>query len=93
MTVIKVPDMHCEKCVERIQNLLQEEGLSFQVSLEQKTVTIDGCETCVKTALEALDDLGFTPEIRLGGRWREMTGARRSIRRHERRERRSGQRW
>ena len=63
MTVFKVPDMHCEKCVERIQNLLQEEGLNFQVSLEQKTVTIDGCETCVKTALEALDDLGFTPEI------------------------------
>ena len=59
MTVIKVEDMHCEKCVERITKLLNEEGLTFEVKLEDKTVTIDGCEHCVKTALEALDDLGF----------------------------------
>lgn len=59
MTVIKVADMHCEKCVSRITNLLNEEGLDFEVNLEDKTVTIDGCQHCVKTALEALDDLGF----------------------------------
>lgn len=59
MTVINVEDMHCEKCVERITNLLTEEGLDFEVSLEDKTVTIDGCEHCVRLALEALDDLGF----------------------------------
>ena len=59
MTVIKVGDMHCEKCVARITNLLTEEGLDFTVSLADKTVTINGCEHCVKTALEALDDLGF----------------------------------
>lgn len=59
MTVIKVADMHCEKCVARITKLLTEEGLDFTVSLEDKTVTIHGCEHCVKTALEALDDLGF----------------------------------
>ncbi len=59
MKVIKVADMHCEKCVERITKLLTEEGLKFEVSLADKTVTIDGCEHCLKTALEALDDLGF----------------------------------
>ncbi len=59
MKVIKVEDMHCEKCVERITKLLTEEGLNFSVSLADKTVTIDGCDHCVKTALEALDDLGF----------------------------------
>ena len=59
MTVIKVEDMHCGKCVARITNLLTEEGLDFTVSLADKTVTINGCEHCVKTALEALDDLGF----------------------------------
>ena len=63
MTVIKVPDMHCEKCVERITKLLTEEGLDFQVSLENKTVSVDGCEHCVKTAVEALDDLGFETQI------------------------------
>lgn len=59
MTVIKLADMHCEKCVSRITNLLKEEGLDFAVSLADKTVTIHGCQHCVKTALEALDDLGF----------------------------------
>ena len=59
MKVIKVADMHCEKCVERITKLLTEEGLMFEVSLADKTVTIDGCDHCLKTALEALDDLGF----------------------------------
>lgn len=59
MKVIKVEDMHCEKCVERITKILTEEGLNFSVSLADKTVTIDGCDHCLKTALEALDDLGF----------------------------------
>ena len=59
MRVIKVEDMHCEKCVERITKILTEEGLTFSVSLENKTVTIDGCDHCLKTAIEALDDLGF----------------------------------
>ena len=45
--------------VYRNLNLLTEEGLDFSVSLSDKTVTINGCEHCVKTALNALDDLGF----------------------------------
>ena len=63
MKVIRVADMHCEKCVERITKLLSEEGLDFSVCLEDKTVTIHGCEHCVKTALEALEDLGFEGEL------------------------------
>ena len=49
--------------MERITRLLTEEGLDFKVSLEDKTVTVDGCEHCVKTAMEALDDLGFSAEV------------------------------
>ncbi|MEE1314254.1 MAG: heavy metal-associated domain-containing protein [Faecalimonas sp.] len=59
MTKIKVEDMHCEKCVERITKAMNTAELDFAVSLEEKTVTIDGCEHCVKSALEILDDLGF----------------------------------
>ena len=59
MKVIKVADMHCEKCGERITKILTEEGLKFSISLAEKTVTIDGCDHCLKTALDALDDLGF----------------------------------
>ena len=59
MAVIKVADMHCEKCVARITKLLTEEGLDFSVNLTDKTVTVNGCQHCVKTALDALDDWGF----------------------------------
>lgn len=60
---ISVPDMHCNKCVERINKALNETGIKYEVSLDHKTVTIDGCEHCLKTALTELEDLGFTPEI------------------------------
>lgn len=59
MTVLKVEGMHCEHCVARIEKALTAEGLKFTVSLADKTVTIDGCDGCVKKAVETLDDLGF----------------------------------
>lgn len=59
---ISVPDMHCEGCVHRIKNALSAAGLDFEVSLDEHTVTVNGCEHCKKTAIEALCDLGFTPE-------------------------------
>ena len=60
---INVPDMHCENCVKRISNALNEAGIKFSVELENKTVTVDGCEHCLKTALTELEDLGFTPSV------------------------------
>lgn len=63
MTTIKVDGMHCGKCVERITKAMTEAELDFKVSLEEKTVVIDGCDHCVKTAVEILDDLGFDGEI------------------------------
>jgi copper chaperone CopZ len=58
-TVLKVPDMHCEKCVERITNALNAAGLSFEVSLNDKTVTVNGDDASAAKAAEALDDIGF----------------------------------
>ena len=58
-TVLKVDGMHCEGCVKRIKTALDAAGLKYEVSLENKTVTVDGCDHCVATAVEALDDLGF----------------------------------
>ena len=60
---IKVEDMHCEKCAQRITNALNETGIKFTVDLENKLVTVDGCEHCLKTALAELEDLGFEPKI------------------------------
>lgn len=53
--------MHCNACVNRITKALTAEKLDFTVSLEDKTVTVNGCEHCLKTALDTLNDLGFTP--------------------------------
>lgn len=63
MAVLKVEEMHCEKCVERINKALSTAELDFSVSLADKTVTVNGCEHCVKTAISELDDLGFTAVV------------------------------
>ena len=63
MKTILVPDMMCENCVKRINTALTDAQLKFSVSLETKSVTIDGCEHCLKTAVEELEDLGFTPGV------------------------------
>ncbi len=59
MTVLNVPDMHCENCVRRITEALNEENLSFSVSLADKTVSVEGDEVAVQKATQAMDDLGF----------------------------------
>ncbi|NLD33552.1 MAG: heavy-metal-associated domain-containing protein [Clostridiales bacterium] len=59
MTILQVPDMHCENCVRRITEALTREGLAFRVDLAGKTVAVDGDQQAVATAVEALDDLGF----------------------------------
>ena len=47
MTTIQVPDMMCENCVKRITYALTAAQLKFQVGLAGKTVTIEGCDSCV----------------------------------------------
>ena len=59
MTTLKVPDMHCSMCVKRITDTLNAANLKFSVSLDDKTVTIDGDEAAVATAKSELDDIGF----------------------------------
>ena len=59
MRILKVTDMHCEHCVARIEKALKAAGLTFQVSLADRTVSIDGCDNSVKTAIAELDDLGL----------------------------------
>ena len=59
MKVLKAEDMHCNKCVERIDKALNAADIKHEINLEEKTVSIDGCESCLKKAIEILDDLGF----------------------------------
>ncbi|MDO4732595.1 MAG: heavy-metal-associated domain-containing protein [Bacillota bacterium] len=62
MTLLKVPDMHCGKCVERISKALQGEGLDFTVTLEEHSVEIRGDQAAVEKAIAAMDDCGFSVE-------------------------------
>lgn len=59
MTTISVPDMMCENCVKRITNALTAAELKFSVSLDTKTVTVDGCDNCVKTAVSEAGGSGL----------------------------------
>ena len=63
MFKISVPDMMCENCVKRITNALKEAELSFEVSLPEKTVILNGCQHCLQNAMSELEDLGFSPKV------------------------------
>lgn len=59
MKIIKVSGMHCENCVKRISEALDNKGLKHEISLENGTVSIDGCDSCLQKAKEIIYDLGF----------------------------------
>ncbi|MDD4104738.1 MAG: heavy-metal-associated domain-containing protein [Eubacteriales bacterium] len=59
MTVLNVPDMHCESCLARITNAFDREKVKFSASLNTRTVAVQGDEATVQKALELLDELGF----------------------------------
>ena len=61
MKTYKCEEMMFNGCVSRIDKALTEAEIKHTVSLEDKTVTIDGCAHCETKAVEILDDLGFTP--------------------------------
>ena len=60
MKTYKSEEMMCNGCVKRIDKAITGAEIKHTISLENKTVTIDGCESCEKKAVELLDDLGFT---------------------------------
>ncbi len=61
MKTIKVPDMKCIHCKERIEKGMAAENIKAEVNLDDKTVKVE--ESALKAAIEELEDLGFTPEV------------------------------
>ena len=57
MATIKVQNMNCGKCVERIKNALKEANIECDVCLESKTVTV--ADELKNAAVNELDDIGF----------------------------------
>ena len=58
MTVITVENMHCGRCVTRIDRALTAEVISHDVSLERHEVKLEDASR-LEAALELLDELGF----------------------------------
>lgn len=63
MTTLNIKEMSCNHCVERINTLLDSLSIKHTISLDNKTVTIDGSSDEVRCAIEELDDIGFTATI------------------------------
>lgn len=59
MNVLKVEGMKCDGCVKRVTEGLKADGIVAEVSLENKTVSFEGDENVVKTAVSEIEDLGF----------------------------------
>jgi|GEM_PF-474818 len=57
MEIIKVEGMHCAMCVKRISDALKEAGIDAEISLENKTVSVDISN--LEKAKEEIEDLGF----------------------------------
>ena len=62
MTILNIDGMRCGGCVARIEKALTEVGITHTVSLEAKTVTVEGDDAVVATAMEEIEDLGFGVE-------------------------------
>lgn len=63
MTTLNVKEMSCNHCVERIHKALEAAKIEHSVDLETKTVQVEGGKDCVATAIEELEDIGFTAEV------------------------------
>lgn len=61
MKVLNVPDMQCQNCVKKIDEALTKADLKHEINLENKTVSIDGCDNCLAKAYDIVKELGFTP--------------------------------
>ena len=61
MKTLKVEEMHCMNCVNRISSALKTEGIKFEIELEEKIIRIDPEK--VDLVIDILDDLGFTATL------------------------------
>ncbi|MBQ1266157.1 MAG: heavy-metal-associated domain-containing protein [Proteobacteria bacterium] len=58
MITYKVPEMHCEKCVARIHQTLDNANIKHFIDLKHKTVTI--AEEDDQKTRDELEEIGFS---------------------------------
>ncbi|HOO22736.1 MAG TPA: heavy metal-associated domain-containing protein [Clostridia bacterium] len=57
MTILKVADMHCLACVNRISKSLDAAGIKHVVTLSDKTVSVE--DDKADQAIAVLDEAGY----------------------------------
>ncbi len=67
-TVVFTTNMHCQKCVNKVNdNIAFEKGVKdLKVDLKEKTITIkyDASKTSVEKLAAAINKLGYTADVR-----------------------------
>lgn len=56
---LHIKDMECKHCVASVENALQEEKITAEISLEQQTVTV--IEEDVSLAMNVIEQAGYHP--------------------------------
>jgi len=62
MVKLKVKDMMCEHCVNKIDNALKVENIKHEINLEDKIVSVDVDNMQLLEVLEKLEKLGYSAE-------------------------------
>lgn len=58
--IIMIKDMNCEHCVARISKALEDAGIEFEISLENKSVSVEKNGDIVTRAKKAISEAGYT---------------------------------
>ncbi|NBK97013.1 MAG: copper chaperone [Erysipelotrichia bacterium] len=58
--IIMIKDMNCEHCVARISKALEEVNVEHEISLENKSVSVEKNGDIVAKAKRAITEAGYT---------------------------------
>ncbi len=62
MVKLKVKDMMCEHCVNKIATALEAANIKNEINLDDKTVSVDVDKLQLLEVLETLEELGYSAE-------------------------------
>ncbi|AMC93917.1 copper resistance protein CopZ [Erysipelothrix larvae] len=58
--ILFVPDMKCQNCVKHISEELDNTRVDYEISLENKTVSVSGDNDAIHAAKNAIRNAGYT---------------------------------
>lgn len=58
--ILLIKDMNCENCAMKIDKVLSETRVDYEINLEKKCVIVNGNYDMVSIARKAINEIGFT---------------------------------